>query len=168
MKLNYCILLFIITLFTLAQSGKTKRYSNNQMLSHKISTPKQNYYNSKNSYVPNQDTLNYFVDERNYKVIQEHDIVFFNELNQIRDVIEVNPHQLLEINFTKLKYNKIDSIFIVEGAIKNGWDGRGYQNFRNNVDVFIGNYQDTISYSYAPDYLYKTKIVFKSFEIPTA
>lgn len=164
MKFKSIIFLFLFSVIFYAQTGKTKRFNNNQMLGYKIATPKQNYYNSKNSFVPNQDTLNYFVDERNYKVIQEHDIVFFNELNQIRDVIEVNPQQILEINFTKLQYHKSDSVFIAEGSIKDGWNGRGYQNFRNNVDVFIGNYQDTISYSYAPDYLYKTKIVFKGKE----
>ncbi|MFY8188673.1 MAG: hypothetical protein ACOVLC_12035 [Flavobacterium sp.] len=163
MKFNY-IIFFLFSVISFGQNGKTKLFYNKQIFKYKISTPKQNYYNSKNSFVPTQDTLNYFVDERNYKVIQEHDVVFFDENNMIRDVIEINTHNTFEIHFTKLQYHKKDSVFIVEGKIKDGWDGRGYQNFRNNVDVFIGNYQDTISYSYAPDYLYETKIVFKGKE----
>ena len=76
MKFNY-IIFFLFSVISFGQNGKTKLFYNKQIFKYKISTPKQNYYNSKNSFVPTQDTLNYFVDERNYKVIQEHDVVFF-------------------------------------------------------------------------------------------
>jgi hypothetical protein len=101
----------------------------------------------KNRWFPNtNDTIPYFVDDRNYKGIINYGVTFRSRDNKTFSFVEDKYMCFLKVEFNRVNYNPKESEISIEGTVSGGWnDIRKKVKYQNNIDIFIGEKKDTIN-----------------------
>jgi hypothetical protein len=148
--LTIIVLNFFILNFSFGQekSKKIKNYNQKDLFSYKVNSKKYNYWSYQNRFFPKGDTLPYFVDDREYKGILNYGIVFSKIDNTPFSFLQNLNMYHLKISINECKYNPTDSIIEIQGIISGGWREKDWKDIKNNVDVFIGQKKDTVSWLY--------------------
>lgn len=160
-KILPILLLFFFA--NLYSQKSTREYNNLQIQKNKIFNNKYTYWGPFNRFNPTLDTLHYFVEDYLYKGIHNYNLKITNENLEDKVIIEDISKSNIEVKFQKIIFSFKDSIIEIEGIIKDGWNGKGYNGQGNSVNIFIGNYRDTISLKYLDIFSYDKKVkVFKN------
>ncbi|WP_395045371.1 hypothetical protein [Flavobacterium sp.] len=108
-----------------------------------------------------KDTVAYFIDDRNYKGIINYGVEFKSKDFKNFTFSENVSMYFLNVDFTKSKYNIIDSTLEIEGYVSGGWgdeEKNGWNKNESNIEIFIGEKIDTKSPCYF-DFYEKNKNV---------
>lgn len=168
MKITLKEFLFIILniLFlnsSLAQTRqKNKTFSQKEINKNKVNVDTYHLWWHKNRWVPStKDTLPYFVDDRNYKGIINYGVEFSSKDFRLFEFSESLSMHYLDIEFKNCKFRTNDSIVEIEGYVNGGWRGKGWNNTKNNIDIFIGEKIDTINVCYFQNIVNKETVETK-------
>lgn len=154
MKSTFLIFIFILNLiifnFSIAQKSQIKLidFKQKEIFDYKITSKTYNFWSNKNRFFPIADTLQYFVDDRNYKGLLNYGLEFSSKDKLDFNFIENYNMYNLNVLVTKCEYNPKDSIIDIQGEITGGWSGKDWKDIKNSVEVFIGQKKDTVNLLY--------------------
>lgn len=148
-------LIILINIFFINQSFgqgtlKYKTYHQNNFEKNKIFGETFHFWSYKNRWFPSaNDTLPYFVDDRDYKGITNYGVTFRSKNFKTFQFVENFSMCFLKVEFINCDFNPKDSIINIEGFVSGGWNEPVKKgNLQNHINIYLGEKTDTISSRY--------------------
>lgn len=127
-----------------------KIYIQDNFDKNKILTETYNFWRYKsNWFSKSNDSISYFVDDRNYKGIVNYGVTFRSKDYRSFHFTENLSMCSLKVEIEKCNYNPKDSIINIEGSISGDWHQEWNELGKNEItkkriDIFLGEKTDTI------------------------
>lgn len=127
-----------------------KIYIQDNFDKNKILTETYNFWRYKsNWFSKSNDSISYFVDDRNYKGIVNYGVTFRSKDYRSFHFTENLSMCFLKVEIEKCNYNPKDSIINIEGSISGDWHQEWNELGKNEItkkriDIFLGEKTDTI------------------------
>lgn len=166
-KIVFHLLILLINVVCLNKSSaqnkfKNQSYTQTHFDKNKVFDETYQLWWHKNRWLPNtEDTLAYFVDDRNYKGLLNYGVTFRARDNRNFYFMESNTMYFLKVEINECEYNPKDSLINIEGFVSGGWYESALKGkIQNHIDVFLGEKKDTITSCYLGNACYD-KIISK-------
>lgn len=152
------ILLNLVCLnVSLGQSQiKEKIYNQNDFEKNKVFNEVYNLWSSRGNWfsgLKDNDSIFYFVDDRNYKGIVNYGVTFRSKTYRGFHFVEHFSMCFLKVEISKCTYNAKDNVIEIEGFVSgnNDWGSNEFMKRKKEktyVDLFLGEKTDTIKTCY--------------------
>lgn len=147
--------LFVIVIFCSHQAAgqnqsNFKTYKQNNLENYKIAGQIYNLWKAKdNWFSKSNDTISYFVDDRNYKGILNYGVTFRSKDYRNFNFAENLSMCFLKVEITKCNFNPKDNTLDVEGFVTGNGDWGANEFVRtkkkqDNIHIYLGEKTDTI------------------------
>ncbi len=155
-KISCQTLIFVILTTTFYNSiyaqkdiKESVKFTQEEFDNNKIDSDTYNFWWYKSEYMwfPKNDTIPYFVDDRQYKGLVNYGLEFSLIDRTNVTFLETLEMHRLNININDCSFNPNNNIIEIKGSVTGGWPNGYHFWFKkreNNVDVFIGEKRDTI------------------------
>lgn len=156
--ISLIVLLNLVCLnVSLGQSQiKEKTYNQNDFEKNKVFNEVYNLSSSRGNWfsdLKNNDSISYFVDDRNYKGIVNYGVTFRSKTYRGFHFVEHFSMCFLKVEISKCTYNAKDNVIEIEGFVSgnNDWGSNEFMKRKKEktyVDLFLGEKTDTIKTCY--------------------
>lgn len=135
---------------------KEKTYNQNDFEKNKVFNEVYNLWSSRGNWfsgLKNNDSISYFVDDRNYKGIVNYGVTFRSKTYRGFHFVEHFSMCFLKVEISKCTYNAKDNVIEIEGFVSgnNDWGSNEFMKRKKEktyVDLFLGEKTDTIKTCY--------------------
>ncbi|MFH6937337.1 hypothetical protein [Flavobacterium sp. FlaQc-30] len=138
------------------QVKKITTYNQNNFEKNKIFDGIYNFWKNRTNWFSiskDNDSISYFIDDRNYKGLLNYGITFRSKTFKNFNFVEHLSMCFLRVEISKCTFNPKDSIVAIEGFINRNGDWGNNQLTKgkiekNTIDIFLGEKSDTIRACY--------------------